>query len=165
QPGSSQVKNLLDDLPKSTFNLEDWKRVYSSKEVRGAGGSLEWFYEHFDKEGFSLWRVDFKYPEELTQTFLSNNQIGGFFNRLEASRKYLFGSMGVLGAANASLISGALILRGQEAEPVVNVGPDWKSYSFVKLDTSKDADKAFFEAALAWDLKIDGKKWLDGKTV
>ncbi|KAJ6554382.1 elongation factor 1-gamma [Mycena capillaripes] len=162
-PEEPKVKNPLDDLPKSTFNLEDWKRAYSNKETRGAGGALEWLYENLDKDGFSLWRVDFKYPTELTQTFMSNNQIGGFFNRLEGSRKYLFGSMGVLGAANASLISGALILRGQEAEPVVNVAPDWESYSFVKLDLAKAEDKAFFEAALAWDLEIDGKKWVDGK--
>ena len=64
-------KNPLDLLPKSTFNLEDWKRAYSNKETRGAGGSLEWFYEKFvffllsilgysscarsfDKEGYSL---------------------------------------------------------------------------------------------------------------
>lgn len=40
-------KNPLDLLPKSTFNLEDWKRAYSNKETRGAGGSLEWFYEKF----------------------------------------------------------------------------------------------------------------------
>lgn len=38
-------KNPLDLLPKSTFNLEDWKRAYSNKETRGAGGSLEWFYQ------------------------------------------------------------------------------------------------------------------------
>src|SRR5882672_2277402 len=68
----------------------------------------------FDKEGFSVWRVDFKYNSELTQVFMSSNQIGGFFNRLEASRKYLFGSVGVLGTANDSIISGALILRGQD---------------------------------------------------
>jgi elongation factor 1-gamma len=109
--------------------------------------------------------VDFKFPEELTQTFMSNNQIGGFFNRLEASRKYLFGSVGVLGAANASLISGALILRGQDAIPVVSVAPDWESYEFKKLDLGNEKDKAFFEAALAWDLEIDGKKWVDGKNV
>ncbi|KAJ7836699.1 elongation factor 1-gamma [Mycena olivaceomarginata] len=162
-PEEPKVKNPLDDLPKSTFNLEDWKRAYSNKDTRGAGGSLEWFYENFDKEGFSVWRVDFKFPEELTQTFMSNNQIGGFFNRLEASRKYLFGSVGVLGAANASLISGALILRGQDAVPVVNVAPDWESYEFKKLDLGNEKDKAFFEAALAWDLEIDGKKWVDGK--
>ena len=30
----------------------------------------------YDKDGFSIWRVDFKYNEELTQTFMSNNQVG-----------------------------------------------------------------------------------------
>ncbi|KAJ7726834.1 elongation factor 1-gamma [Mycena maculata] len=162
-PEEPKAKNPLDDLPKSTLNLEDWKRAYSNKETRGAGGALEWFYENYDKEGYSLWRVDFKYPEELTQTFMSSNQIGGFFNRLEASRKYLFASVGVLGEANNSLISGAMILRGQDAIPVVNVAPDWESYSFTKLDLADAAQKAFFEAALAWDLEIDGKKWVDGK--
>ena len=44
-PAEPKVKNPLDDLPKSTFNLEDWKRAYSNKETRGAGGALEWFYE------------------------------------------------------------------------------------------------------------------------
>ncbi|KAF8154270.1 elongation factor 1-gamma [Crassisporium funariophilum] len=158
-----KVKNPLDDLPKSTLNLEDWKRAYSNKETRGPGGALEWLYENFDYEGYSAWRLDFKYNEELTQTFMSSNQIGGFFNRLEASRKYLFGSVGVLGTSGDSVIAGALILRGQEAKPVVDAAPDWESYSYTKLDLKNDADKAFFEAALAWDLEIDGKKWADGK--
>ncbi|KAJ3917270.1 elongation factor 1-gamma [Lentinula edodes] len=164
-PAEPKEKNPLDDLPKSSFNLEDWKRAYSNKETRGKDGALEWLYEHFDKDGFSLWRVDFKYNDELTQTFMSANQIGGFFNRLEASRKYLFGSMGVLGQANDSLISGALIARGQDIAPVITVAPDWESYSYSKIDLSDPAQKEFFEAALAWDLKIDGKEWVDGKNV
>lgn len=96
---------------------------------------------------------------------MSSNQITGFFNRLEASRKYLFGSVGVLGENNNSVISGTLILRGQEVEPVVSVAPDWESYAYKKLDLSNEEDKKFFEAALAWDLEIDGKKWADGKNV
>ena len=40
-------KNPLDLLPKSPFNLEDWKRAYSNKETRGSGGALEWFYQKF----------------------------------------------------------------------------------------------------------------------
>jgi len=162
-PAEPKVKNPLDDLPKSNFNLEEWKRVYSNRDTRGAGGALEWFYQNFDSAGFSIWRVDFKYNEELTLTFMSSNQIGGYFNRLEASRKYLFGSVGVIGETNNSVISGAFILRGLEHEPVINVAPDWESYNYTKLDISKDADKAFFEAALAWDLELDGKKWADGK--
>ena len=38
-------KHPLDSLPKSTFNLEDWKRAYSNKDTKGQGGSIEWFYE------------------------------------------------------------------------------------------------------------------------
>ena len=40
-----KAKNPLDSLPKSSFNLEDWKRAYSNKDTRGADGSLEWFYQ------------------------------------------------------------------------------------------------------------------------
>jgi elongation factor 1-gamma len=162
-PAEPKAKNPLDDLPKSAFNLEDWKRAYSNLDTRGPGGSLEWFYEKFDKDGFSIWRVDFKYNEELTLTFMSSNQIGGFFNRLEASRKYLFGSVGVVGTANNSVISGVFIARGPDIKPVVEVAPDWESYNYEKIDLADEKQKAFFEAALAWDLEIDGKKWADGK--
>lgn len=96
---------------------------------------------------------------------MSANQITGFYNRLEASRKYLFGSTGVLGEKDNSIIAGALILRGQDFKPVMEAAPDWESYSYTKLDLENEKDKSFFEAALAWDLEIDGKKWVDGKNV
>ena len=96
---------------------------------------------------------------------MSSNLIGGLFARLEASRKYLFGSVGVLGENNNSAISGVLIARGQDIQPVVEVAPDWESYTFKKLDLDNAEDKAFFEGANAWDLEIDGKKWVDGKNV
>ena len=96
---------------------------------------------------------------------MSSNQIGGFFNRLEASRKYLFGSLGVLGEANKSIISGAFITRGDDIKLSVDCAPDWESYEYKKLDLANDSDKKFFEDALAWDLELDGKKWADGKNV
>jgi elongation factor 1-gamma len=55
---------------------------------------------------------------------MSSNQIGGFFNRLEGSRKYLFGSVGVLGKANDSIITGAVICRGKDFKPVMEAAPD-----------------------------------------
>ena len=96
---------------------------------------------------------------------MSSNQIGGFFNRLEASRKYLFGSVGVLGEANNSIITGVFILRGPDIKPVVDVAPDFESYDYKKLDLANLDDKTFFEGAVAWDLEVDGKKWADGKNV
>ena len=71
------------------------------------------------------------------------NSLGGFFNRLEASRKYLFGAASVYGEANKSIIKGAFYVRGQEAMPAFDVAPDFESYTFTKLDHSKAADKAF----------------------
>ena len=112
-----------------------------------------------------MWRCDFKYNDELTLVFMSSNQVGGFFNRLEASRKYLFGSLGVLGTPNNSVISGVFITRGDDIKLSVDCAPDWESYEYKKLDLANDSDKKFFEDALAWDLELDGKKWADGKNV
>jgi len=74
--------------------------------------------------------------------------------------------MGVLGQANDSFISGVLILRGHDHKAVVEVAPDWESYEYKKLDIhGNEEDKKYFEAALAWDLAVDGKAWADGKNV
>ncbi len=82
-------------LPPSSLNLDDWKRFYSNNDTRP--NAINWFWEHFDPEGYSIWRVDYKYNDELTKVFMSSNLIGGFFNRLERARKYAFGSLVVLG--------------------------------------------------------------------
>ncbi len=119
----------------------------------------------FDKEGFSVWRVDYKYGNELTEVFMSSNLIRGFFTRLEGSRKYLFGYLSVLGTKNDSLISGVFICRGQDILPVVEVAPDWESYDFKRIDFDSVLEKTFFEAALAEDLELEKKKWADGKSV
>ncbi|PWN51136.1 EF1G-domain-containing protein [Violaceomyces palustris] len=156
-----KVKNPLDDLPKSSFILDEWKRTYSNEETPKA---LSWFHEHFDREGYSAWQIDFKYNDELTQVFMSANQIGGFFSRLEASRKYVFGTMGVFGEANDSAISGVMIVRGQDAETVLGVAPDLESYSLKKLDLTNAEDKKSFDDYCLWEKVLaDGKKWADGK--
>lgn len=46
-PEEPRTKNPLDDLPKSSFNLEQWKREYSNRDTRDVGGSLEWFYDKY----------------------------------------------------------------------------------------------------------------------
>jgi elongation factor 1-gamma len=71
-----------------------------------------------------------------------------------------------LGQANDSLISGVFIARGPEIQPVVEVAPDFESYTYEKIDPfTEGPQKKFFEGALAWDLEVNGKKWADGKNV
>ncbi|CAG8737392.1 3373_t:CDS:2, partial [Acaulospora colombiana] len=95
KPPAPKPKSKLDLLPPSSLNLEEWKRFYSNNDTRP--NAINWFWEHFDPEGYSIWRVDYKYNSELKQIFMSSNLIGGFFNRLERARKYAFGSLLVLG--------------------------------------------------------------------
>jgi elongation factor 1-gamma len=158
-------KHPLEALPKPNLILDDWKRKYSNEETREV--ALPWFWENYDPKEYSLWRVDYKYNEELTMVFMSSNLIGGFFTRLEASRKYIFGAASVYGVANDSIIEGAFMVRGDEATPAFDVAPDFESYEFTKLDPTKPEDKAYVENQWSWDkpIEVKGKtyEWADGK--
>ncbi|KAI9709054.1 MAG: hypothetical protein M1820_003500 [Bogoriella megaspora] len=158
-------KHPLEALDRPTFVLDDWKRKYSNEETREV--ALPWFWENAKFDEYSLWKVDYKYNDELTQVFMTSNLIGGFFARLEASRKYIFGAASVYGQANDSVIQGAFFVRGQEALPAFDVAPDYESYEFTKLDPTKAEDKEFVNDQWAWDkpITVNGKSydWADGK--
>ncbi|SCU95285.1 LANO_0E09890g1_1 [Lachancea nothofagi CBS 11611] len=160
-------KHPLETLGKATFPLDDWKRKYSNEDTRAV--ALPWFWEHYNPEEYTIWKVDFKYNDELTLTFMSNNQIAGFFNRLSGSIKYMFGCLVVYGENNNNGITGAVLLRGQDPVPAFDVAPDWESYEYTKLDSSKQEDKDFIENMWSWDkpVVIGGKEHeiADGKVL
>ncbi|EED12466.1 translation elongation factor eEF-1 subunit gamma, putative [Talaromyces stipitatus ATCC 10500] len=134
-------------------------RQYSNNDTRPV--AMPWFWEHYKPEEYSLWLVDYKYNDELKLTFMANNLIGGFFARLEASRKYLFGAASVYGENYKCLIRGAFLVRGQEHIPAFDVAPDWESYEFKKLDHTKEEDRKLVEDLWAWDTPVvrDGKEY------
>jgi elongation factor 1-gamma len=157
-PAEPKPKHPLALLPRATFDLDEWKRFYSNNDTPKA---LEWFWANTNFEEYSLWKVDYKYNEELTLTFMSNNLIGGFNNRLEASRKYLFGCASVYGTNNDSIIQGAFVVRGQDYKPVFDVAPDYESYEFTKLDPKSASDKEFVDLQWSWDkpITVGGKEY------
>ena len=67
-------KDPFDELPKGTFNMDDFKRFYSNNEETK---SIPYFFEKFDKENYSIWFGEYKYPNELTKVFMSCNLITG----------------------------------------------------------------------------------------
>ncbi|WBW74190.1 translation elongation factor EF-1 gamma subunit [Schizosaccharomyces osmophilus] len=155
-------KHPLAALPNGELNIEEFKRVYTNQDTRT--GSLPWFFEHFDPENYSVWKIDYAYPEDLKQAvFMTCNLIGGFFQRLEASRKFIFGCCLVIGENGDNTITGAFVIKGQDHVPAFEVAPDWESYSFSKLDVSKPEDKAFIEDAWSWDKPMFGREVADGK--
>ncbi|KAJ3322224.1 Elongation factor 1-gamma [Boothiomyces sp. JEL0866] len=154
-------KNPLDLLPKSSFVLDEWKRFYSNNDTRPT--AVNWFWDKFDAEGYSIFKVDYKYNDELTLVFMSSNLIGGFFQRLDHMRKYLFASLVVLGENNNSKITGYFVVRGSEIPFGIKDTVDYESYNFEKVDPSNAAVRERVNAIFAWDEKIDGVKFADGK--
>ncbi len=73
-PAAPKAKHPLEALPKPTLVLDDWKRKYSNEETREV--ALPWFWENYKPDEYSLWRVDYKYNNELSMTFMSANLIG-----------------------------------------------------------------------------------------
>lgn len=156
---ASKPKHPLEALGKPKAALDEWKRVYSNEETRET--AIPWFWKNqYDPEEWSLWKVDYKYNDELTLTFMSNNLIGGFFNRLGASTKYMFGCLVVYGENNNNGITGFFLVRGQDNVPAFDVAPDWESYEFTKLDGSDPAVQKFVNNMLAWDepVEVNGEK-------
>ncbi|KAJ3037539.1 hypothetical protein HDU99_010393, partial [Rhizoclosmatium hyalinum] len=156
-----KAKNPLDLLPKSDFNLEEWKRFYSNNDTRPT--ACNWFWDKFDPAGFSLYRLDYKYNSELTLTFMSSNLVGGVYHRLEAARKYAFGSLAVLGEDHKNSIAGYFVYRGDGIPAEVQDTPDFESWTFTRCDPSDAATRELFNAYIAWDEVIEGKKFADAK--
>lgn len=164
-PTCQRPKHPLELLGKPTFALDEWKRMYSNADTRPV--ALPWFWEHYNPEEYSLWKVTYKYNDELTLTFMSNNLIGGFLNRLSGSTKYLFGCLTVYGENNDNGITGVFMVRGQDYVPAFDVAPDWESFDYTKLDPSSKDDKELVNDMWAWDkpVSVNGqpKEIVDGK--
>lgn len=57
----------LDKMPKSTFDIDDFKRYYSNEDK---AKSIPYFWEKFDPENYSIWFCEYKYSDELTKVKL-----------------------------------------------------------------------------------------------
>ncbi|KAJ1727118.1 hypothetical protein LPJ61_004750 [Coemansia biformis] len=154
-------KSLLDQLPPTSMPLDSWKRFYSNNETKP--DAMEWLWKNYDAEGFSFWKVEYKYNDELTRLFMSNNLVGGFFNRLEAARKYAFGCLLVLGEDNDNMIWGYFIVRGKDIPEEVSGTPDYESYTFTRADHTDPATRAEIEDCFAWDGPALPRKCSEGK--
>jgi elongation factor 1-gamma len=105
-------KDPFAEMPKTTFNMDEFKRVYSNEDT--AEKAIPYFWTNFDPQHCSIWFCEYKYPEELTQIFMTCNLVAGFFQRLDKLRKNAFGSMCVFGENNNNTITGVWFWRGHE---------------------------------------------------
>jgi len=156
-------KDPFDSLPKGTFNMDDFKRFYSNNDE---AKSIPYFFEKFDKENYSIWFGEYKFPEELTKVFMSCNLIGGMYQRLDKMRKQAFASCCLFGEDNNSTISGVWVWRGQGL--AFDLCDDWKidyeSYKWEKLDPDSEDTKKKVADYFSWTgTDKEGRKFNQGK--
>ncbi|KAH9426785.1 Translation elongation factor [Dermatophagoides pteronyssinus] len=161
-PAMPKPKDPFEKFPKGKFDFDDFKRFYSNNpEVK----SIPYFWEKFDKENYSIWYCEYKYPQELTKVFMSCNLISGMFQRLDRMRKNAFSSMILFGEDNNSTISGIWVWRGHEL--AFPLSEDWtidyESYEWKKLNPDDEKTKLMVNEYFSWEGKFDGKKFNQGK--
>ncbi|KAG7470719.1 hypothetical protein MATL_G00116830 [Megalops atlanticus] len=177
-----KAKDPFASLPKSSFVLDEFKRKYSNEDTLTV--ALPYLWEKLDREGWSLWYSEYKYPSELGQVFMSCNLITGcrgphystrphlgpdrgMFQRLDRLRKHAFASVALLGTDGDSSISGVWLLRGQQL--AFELCEDWKvdyeSYSWRKLDPDSEETRTLVKEYLSWEgeFKHVGKPFNQGK--
>ena len=174
-------KDPLADLPKSKMVMDSWKRLYSNtpadkfKSICCAGlwngadipnSPTNEHFEGFDAEGYSIWFIEHKYPEEQTVQFKALNAVSGFFQRCDYARKHAFSVISILKDAknNCFPIRGFWIFRGQDVHwQMLEECSDLEVYSLTKVDPKDPAVRARIESFLCEDATIDGLENMEAK--
>ncbi|KAL7863079.1 hypothetical protein SRHO_G00120630 [Serrasalmus rhombeus] len=160
-----KTKDPFAHLPRSSFVMDEFKRKYSNEDTLTV--AVPHFWETFDREGYSIWYGEYRFPEELAMTFMSCNLITGMFQRLDKLRKNAFASVILFGTNNNSSISGIWVFRGQDL--AFTLSEDWQidyeSYSWRKLDVDSEECKTMVKEYFAWEgeFKHVGKPFNQGK--
>lgn len=154
--------NPMDLLPAPKMKMDDWKRYYSNaNETRP--DATNWFWEHYDPKDYSIWRADYKYPEELKRVFMTCNLITGLFARMERLRKYTFASVCIFGEDNKNEVHGYFVFRGTEIPELMKDVADFEVYDWTQMDTNDEAQRELFNDYLAWEGKFEGLTFNEGK--
>jgi len=133
-PPPAPKKDPFEGLPPPSMDLDAFKRCYSNDDTETE--VLPYFWEHFDKEQYSIWTSEYKYASELKFTFMTCNLVDGMIQRLDKMRKNAFGINAVLGEDFKNTIKGLWFWRGQNL--IFDRCEDWQidssSYTWTKLD-------------------------------
>ncbi|XP_072031901.1 LOW QUALITY PROTEIN: elongation factor 1-gamma-like [Amphiura filiformis] len=163
-PKPKKKEDPFAKLPKSDFDMDAWKRMYSNNDTLTT--ALPYFWEKIDKEGYSIWFCEYQYPDDLRMSFMASNLIGGMFQRLEKMKKHAFASLCIFPEGpNKHGIQGVWFWRGQDL--IFEKSDDWQvdyeSYKWTKLDINSEDTKKKVQEYFSWEGDFNGKTVKDGK--
>jgi len=143
----------LSGLPPSKFNLEAWKTKYANTNPTRPE-AINWFWEHYDPEGWCLYFYHYKWPEECKIDFMTANKYGGFLQRAESVKnlsKFSMTSQITLKKDDLFHIWGIWLFRGTQIPPEFMDVDDTEYYEWAKADVSNHGDRQFVEDLWSWE--------------
>ncbi|KAL7558603.1 hypothetical protein ACA910_000937 [Epithemia clementina (nom. ined.)] len=157
---------IMDKDSPSPFNMDAWKKKYSN--AASYEEAMNYFWENFDPEGYSIWLQVYNHQEENTKVFMTSNAVGGFQQRTDEIRRWAFGVMDVLGTEDTLLeIKGIWLLRGDTVEHMINANDDANWYTWTMLAGKgkplTDEVKAQVHAYWCSETELEGKQIQDSK--
>ena len=123
--------NPLDSLPPSPFILDAFKREYSNNDKRTIGSP--YFLKNFDAAGFTTYWCRYKYNEDNKMSFMTGNLVRGWFQRMEAVRKYAFGIVLIIGEEKKHEIVGLWVFRGKGIPECVKEVEDTELFEWKEI--------------------------------
>jgi len=162
KPKVEKKKHWSQLLEKSSMNMDAEKKKFFNKKPFNAD-----YYENmwptFDEKGYCFYTIKYQYDDDNKEFWKTQNQVGMYVQRLDAARKYTFGTMMILGETEESApwnVWGCFMYRGVTAAQEHLDVPDSEYYTFEKLDVSTDAGKALVKEFFQGE-EVQGKKILD----
>ena len=163
EPKQKKKVNPLDELPKSSLELETFKRAFlNNKDKEDA---MKKFWEVYDPQGYSIWWLEYQnLPSECKILFRTSNSKGMFLQKCDQLRRYAFAVHGVYGVEDDYKIRGVWMFRGLEIPQEMKDNDLYEYITFRKLDTNKEEDRQLIHdywTKLNEEDVVEGRKCAD----
>lgn len=156
---------VMDKENPSSFSMDNWKKTYSNCNTYEE--ALDEFWKTFDPKGWTIFRGDYNHNEEHEKLFMTGNLIGGFIQRTEEIRKWLFGTMSIRGVEEPGKmkVSAYFLIRGDSIKPLQDANGDADYYTWTAVPDVPDAatKETIFRYWTAEDGLLDGEELLDNR--
>ncbi len=164
EPKAEHPFKILDKTNPTPFVMDTWKKTYSN--CSSYEEAMDYFWNNFDSQGWSIFRGDYKYNEECRVLFMTSNLIGGFIQRTEEIRKWLFGTLTIRGVEGPGTmkVTGYFLIRGDSIQPLIACNDDAECYEWVKMPIPASAeDKKLLFDYWCSEGPLDGEACLDSR--
>ena len=138
---NGKKENVLDSLPPSSFNLEEFKTEFL--EEKNKNNVMEKFWKKFDPKGYSLWWMEYQNLDSQGKSlFRMNNSKNFFLERIDEDFKvYSFGIHGVYGDGEGYKVRGVWLWRGNDIPKEIKENEYFDYMTIKKLNNNNDNDK------------------------